>query len=93
MNPIGTILDLLVNRNNVVIPPGYLLCNGQVINEDEHTELFYELESDTTSTELALPNIQPIIVSDKLMIVKIIKYTSVDTQDDSGIGNGEFITK
>jgi hypothetical protein len=93
MVPVGTILDLLVNKNNIIIPDGFLLCDGTEITDDVYIELFLQLEDDFTKSSTKLPNLPNTIVDDKLIIVKIIRASNDIIEDDNVdyVGNAEFI--
>lgn len=91
MLPVGAIVDLYCHKNNIIIPFGFLRCNGQSINEDNFTELYYHLNG--TDDEIQLPNL-PLIELGDYVIVKIIKISDdSDDLDNIEVGNAEFIVK
>jgi hypothetical protein len=90
MNPIGTLIEYLVNPDNVFYPYGYLVCNGDSIFEDDYPELFYHLNNDPNVCEVALPNID-IKKVENFEIHTLIKAFDEGSSDDLQIGDGEFI--
>lgn len=89
MLPIGSIIDLYVNKNKPYIPYGYLICDGSYINEDDYTELYYNL-CEGTDDIVKLPIFEPISCGE-YEIIKIIKALDDDNLED--VGNAEFIIK
>ena len=90
MNPIGTLIEYLVNPDNVFYPYGYLVCNGDSIFEDDYPELFYHLNNDPNVCEVVLPNID-IKKVENFEIHTLIKAFNEGSNDDLQIGDGEFI--
>lgn len=90
MNPIGTLIEYLVNPDNMFYPYGYLVCNGDSIFEDDYPELFYHLNNDPNVYEVALPNIDIKKVGN-FEIHTLIKAFDEGSSDDLQIGDGEFI--
>lgn len=87
MLPVGSIVDLCVNKNNVIIPFGFLECNGNEISEDDYLELFFALGGD--NEKLCLPKLEPVSLNNDLQIIKIIKACNTDCFDN--VGDGEFV--
>lgn len=94
MFPIGSIIDLVINKDCIVIPDGFLLCDGAEISEDNYPELFFQLESDFSKKTTTLPNIEYKTLNEHLIIVKIIKATNnVENIREQLVGDAEFIVK
>jgi hypothetical protein len=85
---IGEIKEICFHRNNVVIPGGYLECDGRQITEDEFPELFFHLSND--DEEVFLPQIEDIKIDDDLVLKKIIAYK--DKVSSEVNYDGEFTT-
>lgn len=85
---IGEIKEICFHRENVVIPGGYLECDGRKITEDEFPELFFHLSNN--DEEVYLPQIEDIKINDDLVLKKIIAYKDKVV---SGVNyDGEFTT-
>lgn len=85
---IGEIKEICFNKNNVVIPYGYLECDGRKITEDEFPELFFHLSNN--DEEAHLPQIEDIEINNDLVLKKIISYKD---EVVSGVNyDGEFTT-
>ena len=69
---IGEIKEICFHKSNVVIPGGYLPCDGRKITEDEFPELFFHLSNN--DEEVFLPQIDDVEIDDYLILKKIIAY-------------------
>lgn len=85
---IGEIKEVCFNKDNVVIPSGYLECDGREITEDEYPELFYHLSGNATKEKINIPLIKEEIIDDEYIIKKIISYK--ETQVSGPNYDGEF---
>jgi hypothetical protein len=85
---IGEIKEMCFHRKNVVLPGGYLECDGRKITEEEYPELFFHLSND--EEEVFLPVIDDIEIDDDLVLKKIIAYK--DTVEGKVNYDGEFTT-
>lgn len=71
---IGEIREICFHKNNIVIPSGFLSCDGRLITEEEYPELFFHLSSGNNEGEVFLPEIEDCIINNDLIIRKIIAY-------------------
>lgn len=71
---IGEIREICFHKNNIVIPSGFLSCDGRLITEEEFPELFFHLSNGNDEREVFLPKIEDRIIDDDLITKKIIAY-------------------
>jgi hypothetical protein len=72
---IGEIKEVCFNKDNIIIPSGYLECNGQEITEDMFPELHFHLSDGISEGPINLPNIPDIVLNDTYILKKIISCT------------------
>jgi hypothetical protein len=71
---IGEIIEICFHKNNIVIPSGFLSCDGRLITEEEYPELFFHLSNGNDEGEVFLPAIEDYIINNDLIIRKVIAY-------------------
>jgi hypothetical protein len=87
---IGEMKEICFHKDNVVIPSGYLECDGRSITEDEYPELFFHLTNGDDTEEVFLPVIDDVEIDDKLILKKLISYKE---QINTSVNyDGEFTT-
>lgn len=88
--PVGSII-MFPLKEGVIIPFGYIECDGREIDEEEYTELFYNLSLNNDNKRI--PKLEPINTAFGYKIIYIIKATSQDLDDAYVYGDAEFIIK
>jgi hypothetical protein len=88
---IGEIKEICFHKDNIVIPSGYIECDGREITEDEYPELFYHLSGNREVEKINLPFVEDEIINDEYLIKKIISYKEAQTMAPNY--DGEFTSK
>lgn len=71
---VGEVIEMCFNVDNVIIPYGFLECDGSVITEDEYPELFMHLCTDFDTSEIKLPLIKDKKYGNLYIIKKLICF-------------------
>lgn len=85
---VGEIKEICFHKDNVVIPSGYLECDGRQITEEEFPELFFHLSFN--DEDVFLPYLEDSIM-DELVFKKVIAYK--DKTANAVNYDGEFTVK
>ena len=88
---IGEIKEVCFNKDNVIIPSGYLECDGQEITEDMFPELHFHLSDGISEGAINLPKVKRKKNGEEYIFVTLIAYTDKKINDTKY--NAEFIIK
>lgn len=86
---VGEIKEICFHKDNIVIPSGYLECDGRLITEEEYPELFFHL-SNNNYEDVVLPVLKDVIM-DEFVFKKVIAYQ--DKIEHTVNYDGEFTVK
>lgn len=88
---IGEIKEVCFNKDNIIIPSGYLECDGQEITEDMFPELHFHLSDGVSEEPIKLPKVKRKKNGEEYIFVTLIAYT--DKKINDAKYNAEFIIK
>lgn len=88
---IGEIKEMCFNKDNVIIPSGYLECNGQEITDDMFPELHFHLSDGCSEEPIKLPDVKRKKNGEEYIFVTLIAYTDKEINDIRY--DAEFIVK
>jgi hypothetical protein len=88
---IGEIKKMCFNKYNILIPSGYLECDGQEITEDMFPELHFHLSEGVIEGPIKLPKVKREKNGTEYIFITLIAYTDKNVNDTKY--NAEFIIK
>lgn len=89
---IGDIKEMCFNKDNILIPSGYLECDGQEITEDMFPELHFHLSDGVIEGPIKLPKVKRKKNGEEYIFVTLIAYTDKKINDTKNF-NAEFVIK
>lgn len=90
---VGEVVEMCFNVDNVIIPYGFLECDGSIITEDEYPELFMHLCTDFDTTEINLPFIKDKKCGNLYIIKKLICFIERNETKEKPKFDSEFNLK
>lgn len=88
---IGEIKKMCFNKDNILIPSGYLECDGQEITEDMFPELHFHLSDGVSEGPIKLPKVRREKKGNEYVFVTLIAHADKNINDTKY--NAEFIIK